>query len=473
MKSVKKALASPRARLMAGCAILALAGECQFLLTLVRWYAIGLPIVLVAVVAAYVLWRPSWVMVGLLVGVLGLEALIGVQNGASRFFDWDLHYQMSRVFAGLPLSNGLFLPFLSQRTALMEALIAAVLVHAPSYAVFQVGSVVLNMLWLWPAGLLLERWGRPQGYVVVALCCPVVVANMIFTWPWGLCAFWILAAIYFLEGEAPTLRGYAAAGGCCAGAVMTHEGCIGYALAIVVWTLWRVRGSAKAVAFVASGMVWVTVLGVPWALDINRLTPVVGIITHSTTLTGDSSVFQWVVGRALVIVASIVPLNGASSSLDIILTLMLNSVIGALAILWVARSRVRPQGLCAAVIVGGLVGGMLLQPFANVGGGLNDTAFIAALVYFVECLGQATPSTWKRLRVFGPVIGLVVAAFIVYESWTLPSPNTTLVTSEHLAFLSHLSLVPGVILTLAGVMVLGLSWRQWWGARPVEHPPAA
>src|SRR5439155_7252582 len=143
-----------------------------------------------------------------------------LNTAAARYQDWLLHYEMSRHYANL--SQPVLAAFLASRTALYPEILGALLAHQPAYFAFQLAAVILNSLWLWPAGLILRR-AAPESDRIRLLAVgvlPVAAAYTVYTWPWGFAAFFLLGALWAV-GETGRLAA-AAAGLGLGGAVLAH-----------------------------------------------------------------------------------------------------------------------------------------------------------------------------------------------------------------------------------------------------------
>jgi len=92
-------LGSDGARLRTGCITLAAAGVLQLILAGLSQPGLGIVVVLPAAIWVAWLWRPSALQAAVLMILLGLESILPLQTGGGRYFDWDLHYQMSRMLA--------------------------------------------------------------------------------------------------------------------------------------------------------------------------------------------------------------------------------------------------------------------------------------------------------------------------------------------------------------------------------------
>jgi hypothetical protein len=459
------------ARLRTGCVTLAAAGALQLILAALRQPGWGIVVVLPVAIWVAWLWRPSAVQIAVVLLLLGLESILPLQTGGGRYFDWDLHYQMSRMLA---FAHPTFVAGLAnaenvlQRTPLFSALIASAVAHLPQYATFQAGSVLLNSLWMWPAGLLIERWGRPRNMVLAVVCCPMVIVFMLYTWPWGFCCFWLLSALYFADEEGRI--SWAGCGICLAAALMTHEGCIGYVVGLVAWLVvrrWDVRGLARALG---SGLTACLALGVPWILVLLRYAPLSQIVRSPATAAGLGA--GWLGGRLELIAATVIPLHGSPTVIDQLFVFLSGTVIGITAALLLTRTVRMPRGPTAWSIVGGLLGGVLLLQTGTASSGLYDTAFPAAVMLFTVSAAACPPRRWRGLAVVGLVIAALTATIIWIEA-AFPSPsdpNLALKVNGHLQFIAGITVVPGLALIGSGLALGIVRTHDWWGAglRPAQ-----
>jgi hypothetical protein len=464
-------LGTDSARLRTGCIALAAAGVLQLVLAAVGQPGLGIVVLLPVAIGVAWLWRPSAVQIAVVMILLGLESILPLQTGGGRYFDWDLHYQMGRMLAfvhptfvaGLANSSNVL-----QRTPLFAALIASAVAHLPQYATFQAGSVLLNTLWMWPAGLLIERWGRSRNLVLAVVCCPMVIVFMLYTWPWGFCCFWLLSALYFADEEGRI--SWAGCGICLAAALMTHEGCIGYVAGLVAWLAvrrWNVRGVARTLG---GGLAACLAVGVPWTFVLLRYAPLSQIVRSLASAPGGGA--GWLGGRLELIAATVIPLHGSPTVIDQLFVFLSGSVLGITAALLLTRTVRMPRGPTAWSIVGGLLGGVLLLPTGTASSGLYDTAFPAAVMLFIVCVAACPPGRWRGLVVAGLMIATLTAAIIWIEA-AFPSPsdpNLALKVNEHLQFIADITVIPGLVLIGVGLALGIVRAHDWWdaGLRPAR-----
>jgi hypothetical protein len=417
----------------------------------------GLGIWIVLPVALWVgwLWRPSVVQSAVVLFLLGLECVLPLQTGGGRYFDWDLHYQASVMLAfphptflfGVGSSNVLM------RTPLFAALVAAAVAHLSQYATFQVGSVLLNTLWMWPAGLLLARGGRSPDRVFAVACCPMVAVFMLFTWPWGFCCFWLLAALYF--ADAGGRISWMACGLCLGAALMTHEGCIGYVLGLVVWLAVRHRGLRGLLRGAGAGLGVCLALGAPWVVVMLRYASLSRIVQSLAGSTGDGG--GWLAGRLELLVSTALPHQGGAGIIDHAFVFLSAGALGVTAALILTGTLRLPRGAAAWTCAGGLLGGLLLLPTANAASGLYDTAFPAFVLVFVASVTACPPARWRPLVLVGMALVTLTLAIVWVEA-AFPAAddrNLLLKVAGHLRFVADFTTVPGLVLMVLG-MVLGV-----------------
>jgi hypothetical protein len=456
------------------------AGAAQLFLATVGQPGLGILVVAPVVVSVVWLWRPTPVEISIVLLLIGLESVLPLQTGGGRFFDWDLHYQMSRVIAiphataaaGLgswpKLLASLIASDLPQRTPLSAALIASAVAHLAQYGTYQIGSVLLNVIWMWPAGLLLERRGRPRGMVLAVACCPMVVVFALYTWPWGFCCFWLLSALCLADEEGPI--SWAGCGVCMGAALMTHEGCIGYVIGLAAWLAlrrWRIRG---VLAALGSALATCAAIGVPWLLVLDRYATLAQMIRDLARTPGTGA--GWLGGRLELIFTTVIPRGGDGTILDDLFVFLSVSVVGITLALLVTRTLRAPQGPVAWWLAGGLLGGLLLLPTGSATGGLYDTAFPGIVGLFVVSVAACPASRWRGLAVTGLALAAATGLIIWIEA-AFPArsdPNLALKVTEHLQFIADVTVIPGLVLMASGLALGIVRAHDWWdaGLRPAS-----
>ena len=448
-------LGDPAVRLVAGAATLLLGGCAQLAAVSLGAPTAGMLVAIPCLAVVVTLWRPSPIELGILATALGIEALIAVHTGASRYFDWYRQYQMARAFAGLPIS----IPSMAllQRTPVFDALQSPwLLIHA-QYWVFQIGSVLLNTLWLWPARLLLAKLGTDSpGRLLAVVACPMLLINLIYTWPWELAIFFLLAAAWFaLEPRAMATFGL---GLTLAGALMVHPGAIGYVLGLTLWVGLR---QARRVLPVA-GVGLVTILGlVPW-VGFTTHGHLSALVTHSVPVVASRGDLSWLATRPILLLTSVIPDRGqAGNPLDVTLALFNYSLAAALvpsAIL--ARRWLRVPEPVAWMVVSGLVAGWLLQPPLWAGSGIAESGLPAVALVLVSWLARVPQSSARAITTVQSALGASVAVILIFEGATAKATDLNLILKvhNHLRYLVDLAgPMPGMLIAAVGIGLIAWS----------------
>jgi len=437
---------------------LMVAGALALCATLLHHAGVSVVFVAPAILGTVALARPTKVMIGLVGVSLAVEMLIPLQTGGGRIGDWDLHYQLSRAYAGLPSTVGL--TDLRQRTPLFDALAGSVLVWGKSYWVFQIVSVVLNSLWLWPAQRLLQLLGAgPRRLLVVGLT-PMIIIYSVYTWPWGFISFFVLTAMC-----AALSRGRIAAitiGVALAGALLTHIGAIGLAAGLGLWVLFR-RPDWKLT--VAAGLAGVSLIA-PWAAFTHTLSPSV-LWQGSIPAQFAGSPGQWLLSRPVLFASTfwgIPPLHLGTPLLDAVISLFFFSTTAALGpLLIVGRRWPRPPAPVVWAIVGGVVAGMLLLPTNTSRSGLAETMFTANIALVVAGVARLSREQARTLAIVTAGLAAVAMTALVWRSEIVVpgDPNLTYKLAQALEFfVARFSVVPGILVGVAGILLLARSWRQ-------------
>ncbi|HEY6471068.1 MAG TPA: hypothetical protein VI434_15030 [Candidatus Dormibacteraeota bacterium] len=449
---------------------LILAGVVTLCATLLDHAGVSVVVVPVALIAAIALARPTWAMVGLVAVSLAVEMAVPLQTGGGRIGDWDLHYQLARAYAGL--SSTVSLADLRQRTPLFDALGGGVLVWGHAYWAFQIVSVFLNSLWLWPAQLLLRSLGaNPRGLVVVGLT-PMVIFYSVYTWPWGFVSFFVLTAIW-----AALQRGRLAAitvGVALAGALVTHIGSVGLVAGVALWVVFR--GTHWKHAF-ATGFVGVVAPMACWAAFTHTVSPSV-LWAVSVPARYAGSLTQWLLSRPVVLASTfwgIPPLGLGTHLLDALISLFFFSTSAALLpVLLIGRRWPRPPQPATWAIIGGVVAGLLLLPTNTSRSGLAETVFTADTMLIIVAVSRLSDKQSRTLARITAAIAAVAVAALVWRSEILVpgDPNLAYKSTQDLEFfVTRFGIVPSVLLGAIGIIVLLRSWRQgvprnriWGGA---------
>jgi hypothetical protein len=305
---------------------------------------------------------------------------------------------------------------------------------------------LLNLVWLWPARVVFE--GRSARLVCLALT-PMALLLGTYTWPWGLCAFFVLTAVAL--AREPSRMAALGVGLACAGALLTHPGTLGYVVGLGLWLLVRNRSALKWA--VPAGIIGMTAL-LPWVAFTTRGGSWGDVFSGASAATAGQTPMQCLTSRQLVLLASVLPLRGnPDQSIDLLLGFFAFSLLGSLiAVLLV----VRPKLTSAArwCVVGGLLGGLLLQPAAEAGAGVSDAGFPAVVV--IAALGLAAASAQQLRQVLGlsGMLGLAAVAALLFVTATSGAgdANFALAQRDHITTLAND--VPGVVAGL--LLALGI-----------------
>ncbi len=445
-------------RLLFAMGGLMLAGTFILCATLLHHSEVSALVVVISIAAAITLARPTLATLGLVALSLGVEMVLPLQTGGGRIGDWDLHYQLARAYAGL--SSTVTLADLRQRTPLYDALGGGLLVWGHSYWVFQIVSVVLNTLWLWPAQRLLRiLGGRPHALLVVGLT-PMVVLYSVYTWPWGFVSFFVLAAVCgaLEQGRIAAMT----IGVALAGALLTHVGSIGYTTGIALWVL--LRHARWKLAAVAAGVG--AALIAPWAAFTHTLSPSV-LWGASIPAQYAGSWTQWLMSRPVLVLSTfwgIPPLHLGTPLLDALISLFFFSTSAALLPMLLMRGGwPRPPKPATWAIVGGVIAGVLLLPTNTSRSGLAETVFTADIILIIAGVSRLA---YQQVRTLVWVTSMLTSVALVALVWraelNVPGdPNPAYSTSQSLElFEGRFSLVPGLVIGIIGIIVLARSWRQ-------------
>jgi hypothetical protein len=439
-------------------ASLMLAGAFALCATLLHHSEVGSVVVVAAMLATIALARPAPVVLGLVALCLAVEMVLPLQTGGGRIGDWDLHYQLGRAYAGLP--STVHLIDLRQRTPLFDALAGSVLVWGKSYWVFQIVSVFLNSLWLWPAQHLLRALGSNPRRVLVVGLTPMIVFYSVYTWPWGFVSFFVLAALC-----GALTRGRIAAitiGVGLAGALLTHVGAVGLAAGLGLWVLFRRRDWMLTVI---AGVVGAALIA-PWAAFTHTLSPAV-LWSGSIPAQYAGSVGQWLLSRPVLLASTfwgIPPLRLGTPLLDAVISLFFFSTTAALLpVLIVGRRWPHPPPAFVWAIIGGFVAGMLLLPTNTSRSGLAETVFTGDMLLIITGVAGLRRKQVRTLGIVTAGLATVAITALIWRSEiTVPGdPNLTYKVAQVLEFfVTRFSVLPGILLGALGVILLAGSWRR-------------
>ena len=431
-------------RLLLAMGSMVIAGAVTELLLVAGAPRLAAVVVLPALAAVLWLWRPRLEALAAMLLVVGLELLIPLQTGGGRYNDWFLHYGISLHYAGLqtPIAPA----FLSSRTPLFHQLAGAVLSLRSDYWIYQLVTVVLNSLWLWPAGLLLERAGGGRGRLLAMALSPFLVAYAVYTWPWAFAACFMLAATYLCTRDGRLAA--VATGVAMGGAFLAHPGTTGYLVGLAIFILARHRNRAlptlgAAVVTAASQLPWTYVitngagpLGVAFSVD-----PVVQRVPLDT----------WVITRLLVLAHSFMPaapLVRGVEVVDIVLVFLVLSLPGALlAATLAARRWLRPTGPAAWMILAGAIFGILVVPPQQFSSGMLDTLYPGIMLVLVGVSGAVPARVVPRLLGLQAALAavFVAALLLVATRATIDDPNLRLKLAYEARFaVEQLTPFPGI-----------------------------
>jgi hypothetical protein len=445
-------------RLLVAMGALILAGAATLVATLSGHPAASPPTVGLAIVAVIALARPTPAMFGLVALSLAVEMVLPLQTGGGRIGDWDLHYQLARAYGGL--SSTATLADLRQRTPLFDALGGGLLVWGQGYWAFQIVSVILGSLWLWPARLLLRTLGATPGALTIVGLTPMIVLYSVYTWPWGLVSFFVLTAVYaaLQSGRVAIIT----VGIALAGALLTHIGSIGMVAGIAIWVVLR-RADWKFA--VAAGAIGVTPIAL-WAAFTHTLSPSV-LWGASIPAQYAGSLSQWLLSRPVVLASTfwgIPSLRLGTPLLDAVVSLFwFSSAAALLPVLLVGRRWPWPPQPALWAIIGGVLAGLLLLPTNTARSGLAETVFTANVLLVIAGVSRLSR---ERLVVLARVTAGLAAVAVVALVWrseiVVPGdPNLAYKSMQSLEFfVTRFGIVPPLVASAIAVSVLLWSWHR-------------
>jgi hypothetical protein len=409
------------ATLAVAVAVLVGAGAIQELSLLAGRPGLGIAAVGPALLAVAWLWRPGPAVLTLVGLALGLELLLPLHTGGGRYQDWFVHYELALHYAGLP--NQLQPGYLVARTPLFHQLLAAFLAHERSYWVFQVGAVLLNSLWLWPASLLIRRRaadGTAIRLIAVALT-PVILAYSTYTWPWNFAAFFLLSALWLADEPGPVAQ--VGAGLSLGAALLAHPATLGYVAGLGAWWLYRRRRGLWT--GIAAGLLAIAT-GLPWAFAVTGGRGPVGLLTGSIPASqGPVPLPLWALSRVLVAAHTLLPQPGLPADrawVNVLLVFLVLSLPGALITLALAgRLPPPPPGVRPAIIAGAAVNLVLYPADAYLAGMLN-VLYIGIMMYLVVTVGALDEVRVRRLLWLGAALSLVLSLALLWLS-VAPAPG--------------------------------------------------
>jgi ABC-type Co2+ transport system permease subunit len=132
-------------------------------------------------------------------------------------------------------------------------------------------------------------------------------------------------------------------------------------------------------------------------------------------------------------------------------------------LLIVGRRWPRPPAPVAWAIVGGVVAGMLLLPTNTSRSGLAETMFTANIALVVAGVARLSREQARTLAIVTAGLAGVAVAALIWRSEIVVrgDPNLTYKLAQALEFfVARFSVVPGILVGVAGVLLLARSWRQ-------------
>jgi hypothetical protein len=433
--------------LVAALALIA-AAAAQLLLAWMRAPRDGVIITLSAIALALFLWRPTGPVVPLLLLYVGVEAFLPFQTGAGIYGDWQLQYEMSRAFAGLSSMPG---AALALRTPLFNALLAGATTVLPSYSGFQLGSVLLNILWLWPASRLLD--GRTPSAIASIAFFPTALLMTIYERPWGLVTFFLLIALWGFERRRWTLVGAGLTG-----AILSHAGALGYVMGLVVWIAVRERRELRSLVprLAPIAAVSAAVVTLPWLLLI-RVSPR-ALFTGSQPVINAGSLGLWAATRPALMASSVFPIASPFISIGDWVLRILHYGAQGMVVVFAALWRRHMQGLNSAwwCVVGGLAVGVALTPSNQWVNGIDDAAYPAVILLGIMLLRSISPA--RRALVFSgsAALGALTAVLLAAAAFaaTPHDLNLALKTKDGLHMLAdYVTPWPGLTLIVIGALL--------------------
>ena len=451
-------------RLVAAMAALLVAGTVQELLLLVHRPALGILLVLPAVALAAALWRPSReaaVAAGI---AFGLELLLPLMTGGGMVVDWVRHYEISLHYAGLP--SAILHSYLASRTVLSEQILGAVLNHVPQYWAFQLGSVALNSLWLWPASLLLQAAApaRVDGRLLAVAAAPFVLYYSIYTWPWAFALFFLLAATW-LAGREGRPAGVGIGLGA-AGALLVHPAMLGYVLGLSGWVILRRR--QVLLPALATGSI-ALVAQLPWVYDITSGAGPLALITHSDPGQAHVPPLVYLLTRPLLVLHTIIPFPPLVRGLevpDFAFSLLVHSLPGALAgLLLLTRAQRRLRGPEPAIIASGAAVSLLIYPSESMFVGIIDALYPAVVIAAIGITSRLPQRPLRRVLIVNLALGALGAALMLWIAVGSHAPERNVALRQ----LYAARFLVEVLTPLAGLAVLAATA---WVAAPLVRPAA-
>jgi hypothetical protein len=221
---------------------------------------------------------------------------------------------------------------------------------------------------------------------------------------------------------------------------------------------------------VAAGLAGVALIA-PWAAFTHTLSPSV-LWQGSIPAQYAGSVGQWLLSRPVLFASTfwgIPPLHLGTPLLDAVISLFFFSTTAALLpVLIVGRRWPRPPAPVVWSIVGGIVAGMLLLPTNTSRSGLAETMFTANIALVVVAVARLSKEQTRRLGMVTGVLAAIALTALIWRSEVTVTgdPNLVYKVAQALEFfVARFSVVPGILVGGAGVLLLARAWR-----RSASHP---
>lgn len=444
--------------------------------------------------------RPLWLAIATaLLVTCGVEAAVPHFGGALRYYDWWMHFDLSRFYAApsdLARSYGEGATVTS-RTPLYNVLGGVALTLLGNrFSVLQVLTGAVGWLYILPFALLARRVaaGRAALPVAIAAMSPLILQSHTYTWPKGLAAFCVLLAVercVALRAEPLAARPLIAIQlGLASGlTVMAHVGFAGYLLPAYGWLVWDCWHRRLPVRWVLASIATAAMTILPWygwAIAQYGLHDAVFAYPGSPY----PSILSWVLDHILIVVTALVPVaiptNIAAGRGDLLqqyFIIYMGTAVGVFGFLFalkaiamnvVPRTRLRgPAELLTIALIGALIVTVL---FEKPGWGWTGAGalFIPALLLLL-----LATSTSSRLTVPQTWVGLAeVVIFEIVILWWMWSPasgrdlNAQLVLQEHVRFLGRDAWPIGILLLAAGMATGFAALRPWLGWSKPDAVPA-
>jgi hypothetical protein len=417
------------------------------------------------------LWRPGWAVLGVIGISLGVALLLPLQTGGGRYQDWLLHYEMALHYAGQP--SHVLAAGLQWRTPLYQQLNAGILAHSPNYWTLQVGSVLLNSLWLWPASLLIrERAPDSSGLRLLAVALtPVVIAYSTYTWPWNFAGFFLLSSLWLLGQSGFVAR--IGIGVSLGAALLAHPATSGYVLGIGLLWLYRHRARVLPGA-IAFALVLLSAL--PWMLSVTGGGGPQSLVSGSIPVLSATTPVLWAVSRLLILAHTFFPepiVNADRFWPNLALEFLLFSLPGGLITALAAGRLQRPPTAVVICLVGGGLVGLALFPAGAYRTGMLNTLYPGILVLLTFAAGAMSATSARRMLVAGAAFGGCFVALLLWVS-TSPiagDPNLDLRKLYGVTFfVQRWGVLPGLTILLGAVLVCARTVARGWG---LTQPGAA